>query len=379
MNLTVDVDIPYGNASQIELFEDKDIPEILFSPDPHGGPEAMWFCFRVENSIPGECRRLRLIIKNYCNLLGAGNPANLSPVICPDGASWQRLGPGRAELLPDGRVQGVWEFDFDYSLADFALCFPYGRPEIEELAGQSGDYWKNDVIGVSQQARHLMRMSNSYGAEQGSKKLPGIYAIARQHSGETPGSWVLHGFMKKFGEMKVKDILLWSVPLSNIDGIENGDYGKDNFPYDLNRAWGCPPMRHETLVLQRDMWRWQARCSPTLALDFHGPGLDERDGIYAFLPGEEGVLGGKIEHWAEIARKGFGALAMAKFAHRAKYASRWETPNFTRFCLDSLSIPALSFETPYSFIGEKEMGMDDYIEAGGNLAVAVVEFIRKGS
>lgn len=132
---------------------------------------------------------------------------------------------------------------------------------------------------MSQNGNPLIRISNNYGKING-KKL-GFYFIARQHSGETPGSWVLDGLLKYLAKMNCRDILVWEIPLSNIDGVLQGDYGNDNFPYDLNRAWRDPPMRHETLVFQRDINnRWKSRCKPTLILDFHAPGGTETDGAY---------------------------------------------------------------------------------------------------
>lgn len=376
MKLTVDANFPGGNACQIQVSESESVSEIRFAPDPHGGPEALWFRFRVRTANPGAGRRLRLVVAHYGNLLGGGNPCHCSPVICPEGGDWRRLGPGRMQTLPDGQWEGVWEFDFPHASAEFALCFPYGTAECEALAAEDGGYWKRDVIGVSQQGRPLVRLSNTHGSERDGEKRPGIYAIARQHSGETPGSWVLHGFLKAFAQMEVDDVLLWSVPLANIDGVENGDYGKDNFPYDLNRAWGNPPMRHETLVLQRDMARWAIRCTPQLGLDFHAPGLAEHGGMYAFLPAADEALTPKLDRWADICGKGFGPFADAAFARRATYASRWETPGFTRYCADRLKIPALSFETPYSFIGKMQMDRADYLRAGRQLAEALVHAIR---
>ena len=57
--------------------------------------------------------------------------------------------------------------------------------------------------------------------------------------------------------------------------------------YDLNRAWGTPPMRHETLVMKRDCLLWAGRCRPALCLDFHAPGASEGGGCYFFVPGPD--------------------------------------------------------------------------------------------
>ncbi|MCJ7550934.1 MAG: hypothetical protein MUQ30_14775 [Anaerolineae bacterium] len=47
MSLEVDTQIPYGNACDIEIREEHNVAEVSFAPDPHGGPETLWFCLRV--------------------------------------------------------------------------------------------------------------------------------------------------------------------------------------------------------------------------------------------------------------------------------------------------------------------------------------------
>jgi hypothetical protein len=379
MKLTVETNLTGGNACLIGVEETENAAEIRLTPDPHGGPETMWFRFRARSAQPVPGGRLRLVVAHFGNLLGGGDPAFCSPVMCPAGGDWIRLGAGRLHALPDGQVEGVWDIDFPHAQAEFALCFPYGTAERDALATEHDGYWTRDVIGVSQQGRPLVRLSNGYGSERDGEKRPGIYTIARQHAGEMPGSWVLHGFLKAFAERRVDDILVWSVPLTNIDGVENGDYGKDNFPYDLNRAWGRPPMRHETLVLQRDMARWKARCNAHAAFDFHAPGLAEHGGIYAFLPPADAALAQQLDRWASVCGRAFGAFADATFARHATYASRWETPTFTRYCVDPLRLPALSFEVPYSFIGSQPLTRADYLRAGRQLADGVIAAIREAA
>jgi predicted deacylase len=257
---------------------------------------------------------------------------------------------------------------------DIAFCYPYGLPELEALVRDCGGYWQADTIGVSQRARPLTRLSNSPGQVDGSR--PGLYLVARQHSGETPGSWVLDGLLRHLATLGERAPLVWAVPLSNMDGVEQGDYGKDNFPYDVNRAWGSPPMRHETLVIQRDMQRWKARCKPTLGLDFHAPGASEADGAYFYLPDPDkyGEQHRGAAKWADV----FGAALTSQVASKqigrvARYASRWETPSFVTYCCHTLGLCGLTLETPYALAGETLLTPQLYQEAGARMATAIVK------
>lgn len=166
--------------------------------------------------------------------------------------------------------------------------------------------------------------------------------------------------------------------MADPDGVHSGDYGKDQFPYDLNRAWGAPPMRHETRVIRDDVKRWAQRCRPLLALDFHAPGACECGGIYSFLP----VAEKSTAHYPFLHRctdAMYAALtptlASSDFGRTAKYRSRWETPNFTRFMATEHNTPALSLEVPYSLCGEKVLLRKDYQLAGERIADAIMSVI----
>ena len=306
-------------------------------------------------------------------MLGGGDAAAMRPVLRIADGDWERIGPGTDEPLPDGRRIVTWLIDTPDPHADIAYCYPYGSPEIEALVRETGGYWTADTIGVSQQGRALVRLSNGHGEPDGDR--PGLYLIARQHSGETPGSWVLDGLLRRIVELGDAAPLVWAVPLSNTDGVEGGDYGKDNFPYDLNRAWGSPPMRHETLVIQRDIRRWRGRCRPTLGVDFHAPGACETGGVYCYLPNPDDYPEGHemaIE-WSDAVDTALGEqYARDPFGHVADYASRWETPGFTSFCASELSIPGLCMETPYALVGDLVLTRERYREIGRRTAEAVV-------
>ncbi|MBN1583697.1 MAG: hypothetical protein JXA89_23525 [Anaerolineae bacterium] len=375
--LQIDTTIPYGNACDTAVTEKDGLTEIEFAPDPHGGPETLWFCFRIANEgLPAAQPQVNLVLKQTYNMLGGHVPQFMRPVIRYAGENWQRLGAPLIAGLPDGRSRVVWTVDAPRSSADVAYCYPYGRPEVGKLVEETDGFWQLDTIGVSQGSRPVQRLSNGSGAEGGNR--PGLYLIARQHAGETPGSWVLDGFLRYLTICGDNAPLVWAVPLSNVDGVEGGDYGKDNFPYDLNRAWGAPPMRHETLVIQRDVKRWMARCKPALAIDFHAPGACETDGVYCFLQDPktypeyyQAVLG-----WTAAVKVALSEQYAARaFERVVTYASRWETPNFAAFCWQRHRVCGLSVETPYAMIGDLVLNRERYREIGARMAQGIVTYL----
>jgi hypothetical protein len=305
-------------------------------------------------------------------MLGLGPVEFIRPVLRVERGEWERLEPGMDVALPDGRELGAWEVDIEASRADIALCYPYGRPELEALVEESGGELRMDSIGVSQGGRAIQRVSNSPGTAGDDR--PGLYVIARQHSGETPGSWVLDGMLRQFAAEPDDAPLVWAVPLSNIDGVETGAYGKDNFPWDLNRAWGRQPMRHEVMAVQRDMARWRERCRASFGLDLHAPGGCETDGIYAHMPDRIQFPDRyrRALPWAEAMAEALGdEFTPEPFPQVHHWASRWQRSTFSRYCFQHVGVAAVCVETPYSMAKETVFTCAAYREAGARIARAL--------
>jgi hypothetical protein len=374
MSIVIDTSIPAGNAALIDVQHHAKRAVVRFTADPCGGPEALWFCFRVRSgSSSAGSRQVDLVLTHRENLLGAGRPEGLRPVIRYARGQWQRLPAPGVVPLADGRCEYLWQVQSPRSWFDVALCYPYGLAELNSLTKDTAAVLRADVIGVSQGARPLVRLSNGGGEPESDR--PGVYIVARQHSGETPGSWVLDGMLRRLAQRDDAP-LVWAVPLSNIDGVETGAYGKDNFPYDLNRAWGRPPMRHETLVIQRDISRWRQRCRPMLALDFHAPGGTETSGIYTFVPQPDKAnpLVRCVGEWANHFQDALAPTYVhGEFARTANYPSRWETFNFTRYAVQTAEVPALTFECSYAMAGDLVLDIDRYRTIGALLADAVCD------
>ncbi|MBI5724507.1 MAG: hypothetical protein HZA50_11150 [Planctomycetes bacterium] len=377
--LEIDARIPHGNIADPHIQTEGGKVHVAFSAHSHGGPECLWFCFRLKN----KARHTRPIpvvlhLRNIGNMLGLspGNARHVRPVCRIGGGLWQRLDPPRPLVHPDGRCDILWQMNLAGRSADVAFCYPYGSTELGSLLGDICGRWSADTIGVSQAGRPIVRLSNAKAAKGG--RRPGLYLIARQHSGETPGSWVLDGMIRRFDEMGPAAPIVWAVPFSNVDGVEQGDYGKDNFPYDLNRAWGILPMRHEVRVIQPDLHRWKERCIPALAVDLHAPGGAEKDGAYCFLPNKSKH---PFQHriakvWADAVEKSLGPDYAGKpFGRIADYPSRWETPHFDQFC-HRIGVPALSLETSYQACRAGMLDIDGYRQIGRRIADGIAAKLK---
>lgn len=136
-------------------------------------------------------------------------------------------------------------------------------------------------------------------------------------------------------------------------------------------------MRHETLVIQRDINRWKERCTPILGIDFHAPGGAEGDGIYFFLQKEKSAFMNKERSLINIIEKKIGKTYMAKqCAVVAQYRERWNGLTFSQYCRKYINIPGLCVEIPYAFCGKNLLTQKKYQEIGKKIACAIIETLK---
>ncbi|MCX7885791.1 MAG: hypothetical protein N3B01_00845, partial [Verrucomicrobiae bacterium] len=140
--IVVRTNVPYGNAANLRVQPTKRGAEVRFTPNPHGGPECLWFCFRVcragASRIP--LGTVRLLLECAENMLGGGRPENFRPVYRVTRGDWHRAGAPELIVLADGRREAAWSFDVRQPTLDFAFSFPYGRENVELLLRDTKGY-----------------------------------------------------------------------------------------------------------------------------------------------------------------------------------------------------------------------------------------------
>lgn len=379
MSWHLDLDFPGANACGAAVAVIDGAPAISVTPDPREGPEALWFHLklrRLEPSAPAPW----LLVRHVGSLLGGNDGSALQPVVrCEDGP-WGRLPPGRHLPLPDGHGDVCWPLPAAAAAMEIAFCIPYAQPELDRLIADTG--WRVQALGASERGRPLLRIDNGPGAV-GSTRA-GLFLISRQHSGETPGSWVLDGLVRRLAELGDAAPLTWVIPFGDPDGVAAGSYGKDRHPVDYNRAWpgeDSQPRRHETMCWVQDFHRWRKRCAPLLALDLHAPGASERCGTYAFTAiSVDGLVPPPVAAWAERLRQGLGApwAAEQDFARIGRYPGRWPRSSHltaSRWFVEQ-GVPALALESSYQGQGARAFLIDDYRATGARLADTICAAAR---
>ena len=373
MTWTIDASFPGANACGAALDQHDGTAAVSVAADPRHGPEALWFRLRLRR-LDSAAPAPWLLLRGVDNLLGGRDGSALQPVARCERGPWQRLPRGIPVQHADGRVDARWRLPDAAALIEVAFCIPYGDEELDQLLAATRGRLHLRSIGSSEGGRPFLRLANGDGVE-GSQR-PGLFIIARQHAGETPGSWVLDGLLRRIAELGEDAPLTWAIPFADCDGVAEGAYGKDRHPVDFNRSWWTMGRRHEVHCAMRDLARWRARCAPRLCLDLHAPGALERDGCYVFTTlGGSGQASPASAAWSErFAAALGGRFASASFTRHATYPSRWPRdthPAFTSWAAEQQHLDALSLETSYQGQGDATFLEADYREIGRRLADAL--------
>ncbi len=369
-----------GNGVVTHVDRREDGWTVEFMSEPRTSPQPLWFHVHCENA---GGRPVRFLWANASGCLGISTETDLCrvrPVMRLDGRGWTRVAD---TSVVQGRLGGPsLEFGTPSGCesVDVAFCYPYAPADLDLTLAEIPDVWNRAVMGLSGEGRPVSRLDASSASGE---DVPGAYVIARQHAGETPGSWVLDGLIRAVAEASPDDALRriewWVVPFVDLDGVIEGNYGKDALPWDFNRAWCRMPMRPEVLTLQQDMRRFAARFETRTVLDLHGPGGAE-NGLYQFLardgrpPAQREAQATLLPHLANA----MAEIDSARLQRIPDYPSRWGTTDTVgNWAWDFLDeTPAVSIETAYQGLTEGAwLDTAGYRDVGRRLAQAIARWL----
>ncbi|MBP6963880.1 MAG: hypothetical protein KBC96_05680 [Armatimonadetes bacterium] len=337
---------------------------VRFLSEPRTSPQSLWFSLEADNL---QGKPVRFVWMNADHTLGnAGALGNIRPVLRVSGGGWMRCLEVEVVTADDGRLELAFEHNRPSDRVAVAFCYPYCSDHFQ-LTLDETRLPAPATIGITGQGRPLprLRLPGSGGA--------GVYLMARQHAGETPGSWVLDGLIRALAKDGPGEFDWWIVPFVDLDGVENGDYGKDAHPWDFNRAWEKMPMRPEVLSIQADLHRFASRYPKRLLIDLHAPGHAE-DGLWVFMPRSHRPAAQRVvsESIASVLASVFTEVEASELKRETNYASRWGVDaTFVSWAWDRLDhTPAASIETSYQSFAGRRLDIDGYRDIGRRLVSA---------
>lgn len=363
-------DFAGGNGRVLKMESAADTMHVTFIAENRAGePRPLWFYFRLTGLPMDSITHICLHAANAVQWLGDpfafGN--NCFVYRAADG-EWHRSDPCGVRICPDQTLDVSCRTPCIAADMEFAFCYPYVRTDFLKTAGRNGQI---SEIGYTTHGRPIIR--DAFGIPN--EKLPGIYVIARQHSGEVTGSYVMDGMIRRIREVPPHGSI-WCVPFADADGVEEGFYGKDQLAGDFNRSWDWFFVsRTETAALVFDIERFRKATSAEWVIDLHSPGHDETKSYFVTsLPEDSDDI--RLEKLLQLQKRFNRKLSAAGYQEVGIRYSQGNTSSKTgksaaAFLLDA-GFCAVTFECAYQGEPGRTYTQADYRKIGAALYEAML-------
>jgi hypothetical protein len=248
-DVTFSSNFPGGNALVTKTTNNT----FHIDPDLRGGLNWFYWYFEAQSNQPEEATFI----------FSPTNVGVRGPAISRDsGKTWQWMGVDKVESLPPAQAGGkVTQAKFTYKFAKagekvrFSVGIPYVQSHFEDFLAKhpKNPYLTRSVLTKSKKGRNVELVQIG---TPGPNKKP-LLLTARHHACEALASYALEGFMEEAlsdsyaGKLFRQNYVLYAVPFTDKDGVEDGDQGKNRPPHDHNRDYGDAPIYPEIAAIQK--------------------------------------------------------------------------------------------------------------------------------
>lgn len=365
--LWVDCDFPGGNIVLEEIDGDT-----LHVHQDLRDTEGDWFYFSLR--VKGAAGRTLRVEFTRSEVLGPLGPA----VSYDEGAHWSWLG---SEAMT-GYSAFSCSVPAGVPSIHFAFAVPYTQANLDAfLARYSGNTGLQvGTLCTSRKGRAvpMLRLGNRGDGI-------GVALTCRHHACEMVGDYVLEGLIERVlaedsvgNELRQKlDLLI--VPFADMDGVEDGDQGKNRRPYDHNHDYGDPQLYPETTEIRRLLSAWSGRLR--VVLDLHCPWIRGEQNTHVFFSGGRRT-------WEEVLR--FGELLNQRATGPLRTDARFHVPYGEQWNVDGPHLLlkhwaselvgvrlATALEIPYAVAGDQVVLPQSARAFGSDLAVALGEYVAR--
>lgn len=366
----VDADIPAGNIV-VDKIDGNDVYVHQDLRDTKGH----WFYwhFRVRGA---EGRTLTFHFTNKGNVLGARGPA----VSTDGGSSWRWLGTAA--------VRGqTFSFAFPADARDVRFCvtFPYTEHDLRAfLARYAGNpHLKVEPLARTKKGRDVMALR--LGRVDGKAAIR-VALTCRHHACETMASFELEGIIEAVladtphGKWLRENVEFFIVPIMDLDGVEDGDQGKNRAPYDHNRDYvASPSIYPQVAALRERLPAWSDRRL-RVALDLHCPELLARS-IY-FVGGPNEAVWKETGRFCTLLEKVQTGPLVYRPADNLPYGKGWNSKMpvgqnpFSRWAAELPGVAVAStIELPYADVRGQVVNESSARAFGRDVAVALHQYL----
>ncbi|MDD5484235.1 MAG: M14-type cytosolic carboxypeptidase [Kiritimatiellae bacterium] len=243
-------------------------------------PAPLWYYFRLRGV---KNRRVLIEIDNAHDIKNDKSyldDPEFWPIARPV-FSYDKKHYGRIRNPHYDPASGVFSFAhrFKEDTAYVSFSFPYVCSDLEKYLARirSSPHVRIRRIARSGEKRNIYWIAVTDAAIRTVKK--GVWILARQHAGETPGSFAVEGLVNYLlsdasaARRLRKEFEFNLAPMVDADNVARGHYGKDSQPVDYNRDWKSVSRRPVVRAIKTAIDRWAKTRRISVFMDFHAPGL----------------------------------------------------------------------------------------------------------
>ena len=270
-----------------------------------------------------------------------------------------------------------------YEDVQFANCLQYDRRHMKEfLAAQSNrtDCLSYGVLATTKGGRKvpLIRLGNLR-----NPKLK-LFFSSRHHANEATATYAIEGIAAaalsdtELGEWIRSDVEIILVPFVDLDGVVQGDQGKNRKPWDHCRDYHLTrkPIYPEVKAIQDLILREK----PDVIMDLHNPWVHDDERLYQVGVADKDAAA-KQDAFARILQNVQGAGFEYRAEEDVRFGQRWNTgKNFEKgMTLVQWAIAKVgrdaklitSWEIPFCKAHKKVLGPESFRALGRDLLLAV--------
>eukprot|EP00754_Rhynchopus_humris_P012087 Rhum_TRINITY_DN14265_c4_g1::Rhum_TRINITY_DN14265_c4_g1_i1::g.74416::m.74416 len=388
-----------GNIGKVQALNEFEF-DLSVRPDTNNPHYRVWYFFSVNQVNKGQ----RVIF----NIINGSKTKSLyrvgmTPLVrSTSRPKWERIPQRQVFYYKSPRLKKnyvlsfAFMFDRELDTYEFAYCYPYTFTYLQKFLShvdaQKFNFYKRELLcrTVQQRRVDLLTITSPNALTPTWDRKKTVFVTARVHAGETPASFICHGFLcfllsdHPAARVLRAHCVFKVVPMLNPDGVFLGNYRCSSMGYDLNRNWLNPSAwAHAPIKYTRDeilrlnsqesteldfFLDMHAHSSSTNAFMFVNSSSNAEDSVRSamlyprILSSLDKTFSLQSSRYCrEPSKLGTGRRALGEVLHVAPHCSAMEV---SMYCWQDNKQRLV----PYT----EEM----YLEIGKNIALSFVEFYK---
>jgi hypothetical protein len=315
-----------------------------------------------------------------------GNPIGVrGPAVSTDGGkSWQWLG---AQAVRGASFQ--YAFPKDAKEVRFCFAFPYLQQNLRDFLARhaKSPHLKVESLCKTKKGRNVEVL---FLGRLDGKCAHRVALTCRHHSCEMMASYVLEGIIDEVlagsedGQWLRDHVEFFIVPLVDLDGVEDGDQGKNRKPRDPNRDYDGNSLYPAVKAIRERLPAWSGG-KLRFALDLHCPAIrgGTNEVIY-FVGGPDDKIWKEVVHFSKTLESVQTGPLVFGSKNNMPFGQGWNTKaNYTTgkaFAHWAAELPgiraATTIEVPYANADGKPVTDHSARNLGHDLARGLRKYLQ---